>query len=98
MMIGSRKLPSIKPVETKHPHLGADNENSATPILNQIKIFSDMLKSKEEAYRKKILDFNTIKLKVKNARSKMAYLEREAINIQKENLDLEQQLGQLLLR
>jgi len=37
-------------------------------------------------------------LKVKNARSKMAYLEREAINIQKENLDLEQQLGQLLLR
>ena len=52
-MIGSRKLPSLKPVETKRPHLGADNENSATPILNQIKIFSDMLKSKEEAYRKK---------------------------------------------
>jgi len=78
-MIGSRNLPSLKPVETKHPHLGADNENSATPILNQIKIFSDMLKSKEEAYRKKILDFNTIKLKVKNARSKMAYLERLAV-------------------
>jgi hypothetical protein len=85
-------------VETKHLHLGADNENPATPIRNQIKIFSDMLKLKEDAYRKKTFDFNTIKLKVKNARSKMAYLEREAINIQKENLDLEQQLGQLLLR
>ena len=97
-MIGSRKLPTLKPVETKHPHLGADNKNPATPIRNQIKKISDMLRLKEEAYRKKTLDFNTIKLKVKNARSKMAYLEREAINIQKENLDLEQQLGQLLLR
>jgi len=58
--------------------------------LYQIQHLSDIYIRKDEIYRKKIKDLTIVKLKVKNARSKMAQLNQHAINIKKENNDLEQ--------
>lgn len=43
-----------------------------TSYLYQIQHLSDILIRKEEVYKKKTQDFINVKLKVKNARSKMA--------------------------
>jgi hypothetical protein len=54
----------MPPVQESPPH--------GTSKLYQIQHLSDILMRKEEVYRKRTQDFITVRLKVKNARSKMA--------------------------
>jgi len=69
------------------------NPSHGTSYTYQIQHLTDIFVRKDETYKKKVKDLATLNLKVKNARSKMAQLNRDYVNIQKENADLEQHLA-----